>query len=53
MNPAFIVLIILGALAIWFLASPAFAILGNIICKIWKGAVDEINENDEREEKEE
>ena len=53
MNPAFIILFLLGAVAVWFLLSFAFYPLGRFICRIWKDAVDEINRNDESEEKKE
>lgn len=52
MNPVFIVLVLLGLIALWFLLSFAFRPLGRIIYRIWKDAVDEINK-EEREEKEE
>lgn len=51
MNPAFIILIILGAVALWFLLSFVFFPLGKFIYRIWKDAVDEIN-REESEEKE-
>lgn len=53
MNPAFIILVILGAIALWFLLSSAFSAIGRIIYGFWKRAVDEINKEDEEEEKEE
>lgn len=51
MNPVFVILIILGAVALWFLLSFAFRPIGRFIYRIWKDAVDEINKNDESEEK--
>lgn len=51
MNPAFIILVILAAVAVWFLLSFAFYPLGKLIYRIWKDAVDGINKNDESEEK--
>lgn len=53
MNPAFIILVLLGAVAAWFLLSFVFFPLGKLIYRIWKDAVDEINRNDESEEKKE
>lgn len=53
MNPAFIILVLLGAVALWFLLSFAFRPIGEIIHRIWKDAVDEINREDESEEKKE
>lgn len=51
MNPAFLILVILGLVALWFLLSFVFYPLGRLICRIWKDAVDEIKKNDESEEK--
>lgn len=53
MNPVFIILVILGAVVLWFLLSFAFRPIGRFIYRIWKDAVDEINKNDESEEKKE
>lgn len=53
MNPAFIILVILAAVAVWFLLSFAFYPLGKLIYRIWKDAVDEINRKDESEDKKE
>ena len=52
MNPALIILILIGAVALWFLLSFAFRPLGDLICKIWKNVDDTINE-DENETDEE
>lgn len=51
MNPTFVILVILAAIAIWFLLSFAFRPIGRLFYRIWKDAVDEINKNDESEEK--
>lgn len=51
MNPVFVFLVILAAVAVWFLLSFAFRPIGRFFCRIWKDAVDEINKNDESEEK--
>ena len=48
--PAFIFLVILGAIALWFLLSFAFRPFGKFIYRIWKDAIDEINRKDESEE---
>lgn len=53
MNPAFFILVALGAVALWFLLSFVFYPLGRLIYRIWKDAVDEINRNDESEDKKE
>lgn len=52
MNPAFILLVLLGAVAVWFLLSFAFRPIGRFFYRIWKDAVDSINK-EESEEKEE
>lgn len=52
MNSAFVLLVILAAVAMWFLLSFAFRPIGKFFYRIWKDAVDEINKNDESEEKE-
>ena len=52
MNPAFILLVLLAAVVLWFCLSFAFRPIGRFIYRIWKDAVDEINKNDESEEKE-
>lgn len=52
MNPVFVFLVIFAAVAVWFLLSFAFKPIGKLFYRIWKDAVDEMNENDESEEKE-
>lgn len=51
MNPVFIFLVIVAAVAAWFLLSFAFRPIGRFVYRIWKDAVDEINKDDESEEK--
>lgn len=51
MNPAFILLVLLGSVVVWFLLSFAFIPIGKFIYRIWKDAVDSINK-EESEEKE-
>lgn len=48
MNPVFFILIILGAIILWFLLSFVFFPLGKLLYRIWKDAVDEINKNDKK-----
>lgn len=50
MNPVFVFLVILAAVAVWFLLSFVFYPLGRFVYRIWKDAVDEIN-REEREGK--
>lgn len=53
MNPVFIILVFLAAVALWFLLSPLFRPLGNLFFKIWESAMNEINkrEDEEKEDK--
>lgn len=51
MNPIFVLLVILVAIATWFLLSFAFRPIGKLFYRIWKDAIDEINKNNESEEK--
>lgn len=48
MNPAFIILIILAAVALWFLLSFVFYPLGKFIYRIWRDAIDEIHKEDSK-----
>lgn len=49
MNPAFIILVILGAVLLWFLLSFVFFPLGKVVYRLWKDAVDEMNREDKKE----
>lgn len=53
MNPVFILLVILAAIAVWFLLSFAFRPLGKLLYRIWKDAVDEINKKESEEKEDE
>lgn len=54
MNPAFIILVILGAIALWFLLSFLFVPLGKLISKIWNDTMHETKKDDtNRKEKQE
>lgn len=52
MNLAFAILVILGAVALWFLSSFVFYPLGRFIYRIWENVIGKINKNNESEEKE-
>lgn len=52
MNPVFIILVILGLVLLWFLLSFAFIPLGKLIYRIGKDAMDEMNKEELKEEKE-
>lgn len=46
MNPAFIILVILLCISVWFLASSLYKPIGRFIHKIGKDAIDELTEED-------
>ena len=52
-NPAFIVLILLGVVALWFLASFLYKPLGRFFHRVGKDAIDELTEEDNDNDKEE
>lgn len=52
MNPAFIILVILGAILLWFLLSFVFIPLGKLVYKVVKDAIDIMNKDENKEEKE-
>lgn len=53
MNPAFVILVLLGVVILWFLLSFAFMPFGRFLYRIWKDAIDEMNKDDkEGKEKE-
>lgn len=52
MNLAFIILAILGLIAVWFVLSFAFRPIGKFFYRFWKDVKDEISENDKEDENE-
>lgn len=50
MNPTFIILVIFGAIALWFVLSSVFFPIGNYLYKIWKSTVEEIKKEEREEE---
>lgn len=46
MNPALILLVILGLIVLWFLLSFTFVPIGKLIYKIYRNAVDKLNKED-------
>ena len=46
MNPAFIILVILGSILLWFLLSFVFIPLGKLVYKVVKDAIDIMNKED-------
>ena len=52
MNPAFIILVISGAILLWFLLSFVFLPLGKLVHRVVKDAIDIMNKDENKEEKE-
>ena len=50
MNPVLIFLVILGAVAVWFLLASLFKPIGKIVSKIGTNAINKMNEEEERKE---
>lgn len=53
MNPVFVILVLLGAIIVWFLLSFVFFPLGRLIYRIGKDAIDEMNKDDKKEKEKE
>ena len=53
MNPAFVIIVFLIAILLWFLLSFVFYPLGKLIFRIGQDAIDEINREDKKENKDE
>lgn len=51
MNPAFGILVILGCIAVWFLASALYKPIGKFVHRIGKDAIDELTEDCEEKER--
>ena len=49
MNPAFILIVLIVLVALWFLLSFAFRPLGKLLHSIWKDAMDAMDNEDEKE----
>ena len=52
MNPALIIIVLLGVVAVWFLASSAFVPLGKMFHKVGKNIVDNMNSDGDGDENE-
>ena len=48
MNPVFVLLVILVAILLWFLLAFAYKPFGKLLHRIGKDAMDEINDNEEK-----
>lgn len=53
MNPVFVILVLLGAIIVWFLLSFVFFPLGRFIYRIGEDAIDEMNKDDKKEKEKE
>ena len=51
--PVFYILVFLAACLLWLLASSVYKPLGKLWHRLWKDAVDAMNEDDENENKKE
>ena len=51
MNPIMLLIVILIAVAIWFLLAFMYKPLGKIVYRIWNDVVNEIKNNEEKESK--
>ena len=50
MNPVFIFLVILGAVALWFLLYKLFQPLGKLLNHIGRNAIDELSKDESQKE---
>lgn len=50
MNPAFIFIVILFAVLLWFLLSFAFKPIGKLFYRLWKDAIDAMKDEEEKGE---
>lgn len=50
MNPVFVVLVIIGAVVLWFSMNSLFPKIGEIICGLFEETKNNINEEKEKEE---
>ena len=53
MNPAFLILVVIVCVAVWFLASALYKPIGKFFYRIGKDAIDTMNEEDEENKTEE
>lgn len=51
MNPAFVLLVLIGSVALWFLLSFVFLPLGRFLYRIGKDTIDIMNKNEEEKER--
>lgn len=52
MNPVFVLLVIIAAIALWFLLSIVFEPVGKLVSKIWNNTMDIMNKEENKKESE-
>lgn len=52
MNPVFVLLVIVAAIALWFLLSVVFEPVGKLVSKIWNNTMDIMNKEENKQESE-
>ena len=52
MNPVFLILVILGGVALWFLLAGIFPVLGGFFRSLWRDAQYNMTIDDEKENEE-
>lgn len=50
MNPVFVILVIIGAVILWFSMNSLFPKIGEVICGLFEETKNNINEEKEKEE---
>lgn len=50
MNPVFVILVVLAAIALWFILSFAFNWIGKLFFGIWENAIDNLNKKENESE---
>lgn len=53
MNPVFVFLVLAASVLLWFLLVFIFKPLGGLLLKLWKDAIDTINEKEKERKKDE
>lgn len=49
MNPAFVIIVVIAFISIWFLSSALYKPIGKLFHRISKDAIDQLTEKDEEE----
>lgn len=50
MNPVFIVLVVLGAVILWFSINSLFPVIGKIVCGLWEETKFNMTDNNDNNE---